>query len=64
MLVQVQVHVPNVVFCGFYKVLCACSRAGAGAGAVQLQVQLQEQVLCSVVFIRSVFRDSRRCSLC
>ena len=45
MLVQVQVHVPNVVFCGFYEVLCACSRAGAGAGAVQLQVQLQDRFL-------------------
>ena len=38
--VQVQVHVPDVVFCGFYEVLCSCSRSRAGAGVDSLIVSL------------------------
>ena len=39
-LVQMQVHVPDVVFCGFYEVLCSCSRSCAGAGVDSLIVSL------------------------
>ena len=48
-LVQMQVHVPDVVFCGLYEVLCSCSLSRAGAGAGSLIVSLLVCEFCEAL---------------